>query len=89
VYYLGYPHQSLKTWWVVYKFTLEVHPHLYNNYNVSTDDTDDDDIVYQEVGDQVDDSDDDNIVSEGAGLNELASLTLELMVEPDPLNSKR
>jgi hypothetical protein len=44
--------------------------------------------VYQEVSDQADDSDDDNIVSEGAGLNELASLTLELMVEPDPSNSK-
>jgi hypothetical protein len=45
--------------------------------------------VYQEVGDQADDSNDNNIVSEGAGLNELASLTLELMVEPDPSNSKR
>jgi hypothetical protein len=44
--------------------------------------------VYQEVSDQADDSDDDNIVSEGVGLNELASLTLELMVEPDPSNSK-
>jgi hypothetical protein len=45
--------------------------------------------VYQEVGDQADDSDDDNIVSAGVGLNELASLTLELMVELDPSNSKR
>jgi hypothetical protein len=89
VYYLSYPHQSLKTWWIVYKVNPEVHPYRYNNYNVSTDDTDDDDIVYQEVGDQADDSDDDNIVFEGAGLNELASLTLELMVEPDPSNSKR
>jgi hypothetical protein len=44
--------------------------------------------VYQEVGDQADDSVDDNIVSEGIGLNELASLTLELMVEPDLSNSK-
>jgi hypothetical protein len=88
VYYLSYPHQSLKTWSVVYKVNPEVHPYRYNNYNVSTDDIDDDDIVYQEVDDQVDDSDDDNIVSEGAGLNELASLTLELMVEPDPSNSK-
>jgi hypothetical protein len=86
VYYLSYPHQSLKAWWVVYKVNKEVHPYRYNNYNISTDD---DDIVYQEVSDQADDSDDDNIVSEGAGLNELASLTLELMVEPDPPNSKR
>jgi hypothetical protein len=89
VYYPSYPHQGLKTWWVVYKVNPDVHPYRYNNYNVSTDDTDDDDIVYQEVGDQADDSDDDNIVFEGAGLNELASLTLELLVEPDPLNSKR
>jgi hypothetical protein len=44
--------------------------------------------VYQEVGDQADDSDNDSIVSEGAGLNELVSLTLELMVEPDPSNSE-
>jgi hypothetical protein len=89
VYYLSYPHQRLKTWWVVYKVNPEVHPYQYNNYNVSTDETSDDDIVYQEVGDQADDSNDDNIVSEGVGLNELASLTLELMVEPDPSNSKR
>jgi hypothetical protein len=63
VYYLSYPHQSLKTWWVIYKVNPEVHPYRYNNYNVSTDD---DDIVYQEVGDQADDSDNNNIVSEGA-----------------------
>jgi hypothetical protein len=88
VYYLSYPHQSLKIWGVVYKVNPEVHPYRYNNYNVSTDDTDDDDIVYQEVSDQVDDSDNDNIVSKGVRLNELASLTLELMVEPDPSNSK-
>jgi hypothetical protein len=35
------------------------------------------------------DSDNDGIVSEGAGLNELASLTVELMEEPVSSNSKR
>jgi hypothetical protein len=85
---LSYPHKSFKTWWVAYKVNLEVHPYRYQNYNLSTND-DDDDVVFQEVGDQADNSDNDSIVSEGAGLNELASLTVELMEEPISSNSKR
>jgi hypothetical protein len=85
VYYLSYPHKSFKTWWVAYKFNPEVHPYRYQNYNLSTND---DDVVFQEVGDQADDSDNDSIVSDGAGLNELASLTIELMEEPISSNSK-
>jgi len=89
VYYLSYPHKSFKTWWVAYKVNPEVHPYRYQNYNLSTNDDDEDDVVFQEVGDQADDSDNDSIVSEGAGLNELASLTVELMEEPISSNSKR
>jgi hypothetical protein len=48
----------------------------------------DDDVVFQEVGDQADNSDNDSIVSKGAGLNELASLTVELMEELVSSNSK-
>jgi hypothetical protein len=64
-------------------------PDRYQNYNLSTNDDDDDDVVFQEVGDHADDSDNDSIVSKGAGLNELASLTVELMEEPISSNSKR
>ena len=80
VYYLSYPHPTLKSWWVVYKVNPEVHPYRYNEYNICIED---DDIVYQDVGDQADDSEDNDIVSEGVGLYELASRTLELMVK-DP-----
>jgi hypothetical protein len=32
VYYLSYPHPSLKNWWVVYKVNLKMHTHRYDEY---------------------------------------------------------
>jgi hypothetical protein len=32
VYYLSYPHVSLKNWWVVYKVYPEIHTHQYDKY---------------------------------------------------------
>ena len=82
VYYLSYPHPSLKAWWVVFKVPPEVHPNRYDEYNRSTED---DDIVevYQEDNEE---ENEDFTVSDGIGLvHELASLVGELLVdEPGP-----
>jgi hypothetical protein len=32
VYYLIYPHQSFKNWWVVYNVNPEMHTHQYEEY---------------------------------------------------------
>jgi hypothetical protein len=32
LYYLSYPHPSLKNWWVVYKVNPEMHTHQYDEY---------------------------------------------------------
>jgi hypothetical protein len=47
VYYLSYPHESMKHWWVVYKVNLEMDTHRYDAYMERHND---DDVihVYQE-----------------------------------------
>jgi hypothetical protein len=47
VYYLGYPHESMKNWWVVYKVNPEMDTHRYDEY---VEKHEDDDVVhvYQE-----------------------------------------
>jgi hypothetical protein len=32
LYYLSYPHESMKHWWVVYKVNPEMDTHRYNHY---------------------------------------------------------
>jgi hypothetical protein len=44
VYYLSYPHPSLKNWWVVYKVNPEMHTHRYDEYIEGHEDHD----IYQE-----------------------------------------
>jgi hypothetical protein len=44
VYYLSYPHSSLKNWWVVYKVNPEIHTHQYDEYIERYEDDD----IYQE-----------------------------------------
>jgi hypothetical protein len=44
VYYLSYPHPSLKNWWVVYKVNPEMHTHRYDEYIERHEDHD----IYQE-----------------------------------------
>jgi hypothetical protein len=46
VYYLSYPHQSLKKWCVVYKVNLEMHTHRYDEY---VERHKDDDIYQEEI----------------------------------------
>jgi hypothetical protein len=47
VYYLSYPHQTFKNWWVVYKVNHKMHT---RRYHVYMEGQDDDDVVhvYQE-----------------------------------------
>jgi hypothetical protein len=53
MYYLSYPHESMKYWWVVYKVNLEMDTHRFDGY---VERHNDDDVVhvYQEEneGDQ-------------------------------------
>jgi hypothetical protein len=46
-YYLGYPHESMKNWWVVYKVNPEMDTRRYDEY---VEKHEDDDVVhvYQE-----------------------------------------
>jgi hypothetical protein len=49
VYYLSYPHESMKHWWVVYKVNPEMDTHRYDAYMERHDDDDYDVVhVYQE-----------------------------------------
>jgi uncharacterized protein with NRDE domain len=76
VYYLSYPHESMKHWWVVYKLNPEMDTHWYDAY-VERHDNDNNVHVYQEEneGDQCLHF----TVSDGAGLAELATRDVELM----------
>jgi hypothetical protein len=85
VYYLSYPHESMKHWWVVYKVNLEMDTHRYDVYMERHDD---DDIihVYQEEneGDQ-------GLcftISNRTVLIELTTCDIELM-EDEPGPSKK
>jgi hypothetical protein len=76
VYYLSYPHKSMKHWWVVYKVNPEIDTHRYDAY-MERHDNDDVVHVYQEEneGDQ-------GLcftISNGVRLAELATRDVELM----------
>jgi hypothetical protein len=76
VYYLSYPHKSMKHWWVVYKVNPEMDTHQYDAYMESHDD---DHVVpvYQEENEG--DQGLHFTVSEGAGLIELTTRDVELI----------
>jgi hypothetical protein len=46
VYYLSYPHPSLKIWWVVYNVNPKMHAHRYDEY---IERHEDDDIYPEEI----------------------------------------
>jgi hypothetical protein len=73
VYYLSYPHPSLKNWWVVYKFNPEMHTHRYDEY---IEGHEDDDIYQEEI--KVDQN---FTVSDRVGLAELDIGDTELLDE--------
>jgi hypothetical protein len=85
VYYISYPHESMKHWWMVYKVNPEMDTHRYDAYMKRHDD---DDVlhVYQEEneGHQCLTF----TISDGAGLTELATRDIEL-VEEEPGPSKK
>jgi hypothetical protein len=78
VYYLSYPHESMKHWWVVYKVNPEMDTHRYDAYMERHDD---DDVVhvYQEESEGHQSLS--FTVSDGVGLAELATYDVELMEE--------
>jgi hypothetical protein len=83
VYYLSYPHPSLKNWWVVYKVNPEMHPARYDEYVERHEDADVIDVYQEEIeGHQS------FTVSDGAVLTELATCNTDLMQE-EPGPSKK
>jgi hypothetical protein len=82
VYYLSYPHESIKHWWVVYKVNPKIDTHRYDAY-MERHDNDDVIHVYQEENEGHQSLS--FTVSNGAGLTKLATCDVELMEEePDP-----
>jgi hypothetical protein len=51
VYYLSYPHESMKHWWVVYKVNPEMDTHRYDAY-IERHGNDDVVYVYQEENEE-------------------------------------
>jgi hypothetical protein len=49
MYYLSYPHPSLKNWWVVYKVNPEIHPARYDEYVKRHEDDDVVDVYQEEI----------------------------------------
>jgi hypothetical protein len=86
VYYLSFPHKSMKHWWVVYKVNPEMDTHRYDAYMERHDD---DDVihVYQEENEGHQSLS--FTVSDGVGLTELATRDVELMEEESGPSKKR
>jgi hypothetical protein len=73
VYYVSYPHSSLKNWWVVYKVHPEMHTRRYDEY---IEGHEDDDIYQEEI-----EVDQNFTISNGASLTELDTGDVELLDE--------
>jgi hypothetical protein len=85
VFYLSYPHESMKHWWVIYKVNPEMDTHRYDAY-VERHDNDDVVHVYQEENEGHQSLS--FTISDVAGLVELATRDVELM-EEEPGPSKK
>jgi hypothetical protein len=81
VYYLSYPHPSIKNWWVVYKVCPEMHTCQYDEYVGGHED----DHIYQEEIEV----DQNFMVSDGADLIELDTGDVELLDEEAGPSNKR
>jgi hypothetical protein len=86
VYYLSYPHQSMKHWWVVYKVNPEMDTCRYDAY-MERHDNDNIVHVYQEENEGHQSLN--FIVSDGVGLTELATHDVELIEEESGPSKKR
>jgi hypothetical protein len=78
VYYLSYPHESMKCWWVVYKVNPEMDTRRYDAYMERYDD---DDVVHVYQQENEGHQSLSFIISHGAGLTGLATCDVELMEE--------
>jgi hypothetical protein len=78
VYYLSYPHESMKHWWVVYKVNPEMDTH---RYDVSMERHDDDDVIHVYKEENEGHQSLCFTISDGVGLAELATCDVELMEE--------
>jgi hypothetical protein len=83
VYYLSYPHESIKNWWVVYKGNPEMDTHRYDAYVERHDDGDVIHVYQEEI-----EGHHRFTISDGVGLVELATRDVELM-EEEPVPSKK
>jgi hypothetical protein len=81
VYYLSYPHPSLKNWWVVYKVNSEMHTHRYDEY---VEGHEDDNIYQKEI-----EVDQNFMVSNGAGLTKLDISDVQLLDKEVGPSNKR
>jgi hypothetical protein len=84
MYYLSYPHQSFKNWWVVYKVNPGMHTAQYDEYMEGLDD-DDFIHVYQEQTIEHQNF----TVFDGPRLTELATCDVELMEEEEQSLQKK
>jgi hypothetical protein len=72
VYYLSYPHESIKNWWVIYKVNHEMNTHRYDAYEERHDDDDALHVYQEEI-----EAHQHFTVSDGAGLKKLATCDVE------------
>jgi hypothetical protein len=82
VYYLSYPHESMKHWWVMYKVNPKIDTRLYGGYMERHDD---DDVIHVYQEENKGDQGLRFTLSCGVGLTELNKREVELMEdEPGP-----
>jgi hypothetical protein len=81
VYYLSYPHPSLKNWCIVYKVNQKMHTRRYDEY---IEGREDDDIYQEEI-----EVDPNFTLFDGAGLTELDTSDTELLDEEAGPSNKR
>jgi hypothetical protein len=86
VYYLSYPHQSMKHWWVVYKVNPEMDTCRYDAYMERHDD---DDVVHVYQEENKGHQSLSFAISNKARLAELATRDVELMEEEPGPSKKR
>jgi hypothetical protein len=78
MYYLSYPHKSVKHWWMVYKVNSEMDTHRYDAYMERHDD---DDVVHVSQEENEGHQSLSFTISDGVGLTELATCDVVLMEE--------
>jgi hypothetical protein len=84
VYYLSYPHQSFKNWWVIYKVNPKMYIHRYEEYVEGQEEEDAIDVYQEEPIEQQNFT-----VFDRPGLTEFATCDIELMEEEEQSPPKK